>query len=267
MAHYWGHPAVAGVDLMRARYVRHGFGRHTHDTFAIGVVRAGTEELRIGDVEYNVTPGGVALINPDVVHTGTPIDDRGWTYRVFYPDVAVLTEITGSDSPWFTEPVAYDPAAAAAILAAHRAAESGDRLAASASLVSALGGLWRRYGGRRTPEEPAGHAVSQTREILHERLVDPPTLAELAATVGVGQYALVRSFREKHGLPPHAYLNQLRVRRAAALLAEGVPVATVAVTVGFTDQSHLTRHFRRAVGVPPGQYRRKNVQERRGRDT
>jgi AraC-like DNA-binding protein len=105
------------------------------------------------------------------------------------------------------------------------------------------------------------------RDLLHERIVDPPSLAELAAEVGTGQFAVLRAFRARFGMPPHAYLNQLRVRRACALLDAGTPAAQVAVAVGFADQSHLSRHFRRVVGVAPGRYQRKNVQERGARPT
>lgn len=261
VAHYWQHPAVSGVDLLRARYVKHGFARHTHDTFAIGVARHGVEELLVGTETHLVTAGGVVLLNPDVVHTGRPAGTDGWAYRAFYVDIDVVAEATGVASPWFTEPVVYDAAAAGALHRAHLAAQSGDRLASTTLLAAALAGL--TYGGRqRAPDSAGNRAARDAREILHERLVDPPSLEELAAEVGAGQYSLLRAFRTAHGLPPHAYLNQLRVRRARALLDAGEQVAQAAVAVGFVDQSHLTRHFRRIVGVAPGAYRRKNVQDR-----
>ncbi len=268
VAYYWQHPAVSGVDLLRARYVKHGFTKHTHDTFAIGVAREGVEELLVGTEKHRVTAGGVVLLNPEVVHTGRPIGTDGWAYRAFYLDVAVVAEATGVASPWFTEGVVYDAAAAAAIHQAHLAAQSGDRLASGTLLAATLSGLTRGYGGRHRIASAAGdRAVVDAREILHERLIDPPSLAELAAEVGAGQYSLLRAFRTVHGLPPHAYLNQLRVRRARTLLDAGEPAAQAAVAVGFVDQSHLTKHFRRIVGVAPGAYQRKNVQDRARRRT
>ncbi|WP_316043309.1 helix-turn-helix transcriptional regulator [Actinomadura sp. CNU-125] len=65
----------------------------------------------------------------------------------------------------------------------------------------------------------------------------------------------MRAFREATGLPPHAYLNQARVRAACALLDEGLRPGEVAARTGFADQAHLTRHFKRTMGVPPGAYR------------
>lgn len=269
VAHYWRHPAVPGVDLMRAHYVRHGFARHTHDTFAIGMVRSGEQELLVGTETHRTGPGGVVLLNPDVVHTGRAAAAGGWAYRVFYPDAAVVADAVGTGSPWLTEPVVHDPSAAATLRQAHLAAESGDRLASGTLLVTALRTVWRGYGGHpySEPASEGGRAVEHAREILHARLVDPPSLAELAAAVGTTQFPLLRAFRARYGLPPHAYLNQLRVRRACLLLADGTPAARVAVEVGFADQSHLTRHFRRMVGVAPGRYQRKNVQEARPEPT
>jgi AraC-like DNA-binding protein len=77
---------------------------------------------------------------------------------------------------------------------------------------------------------------------------------------GLSQFALLRAFRAEMGLPPHAYLNQLRVRQARQLLDAGVSAAEVAARVGFADQAHLTRHFKRVVGVPPAAYQRGRMQ-------
>ena len=58
------------------------------------------------------------------------------------------------------------------------------------------------------------------------------------------------------GIAPHQYLTSRRVDRARRLLLDGRPPGEVAALTGFHDQSHLTRHFRRLVGVTPGRYAR-----------
>jgi len=65
-------------------------------------------------------------------------------------------------------------------------------------------------------------------------------------------YHLARTFRAEIGMPPSTYQRQLRVRRAVQQLRDGVPAARVAADCGFADQAHLTRHFKRLVGVTPG---------------
>lgn len=266
VARYWQHSAVAGVDLLRARFVTHRYGRHAHQTYTLGVIEAGVEEFEYRGSLLRAGPGTVALLNPEVVHTGQAGVPDGWSYRVFYPEVDVVASIAAelgwpAGTPSFPETVVTDSRGAQLIRAAHLAAEHGDRLASSSLLRTAIGGLLAAHGaavpgGRtgRPGRSPA--AVAQTRELLSERMADPPSLDELSAATGLGPFALLRAFRAETGLPPHAYLNQLRVRQARSLLDGGLAPAQVAACTGFADQAHLTRHFKRVVGVPPGAYQR-----------
>jgi AraC-like DNA-binding protein len=270
VARYWQHAAVAGVDLLRARYVTHRYGRHSHETYTFGLIEAGVEEFDYGSSLLRAGPGAVALLDPDVVHTGQAATPRGWSYRVLYPQVSVVTGIAAelgwrAGTPWFPQTVLYDPATAALLRNAHRAAECGDQLASSTLLTTALAGLLRAHAaagpaGGPGPVTRAPDAVSTVRDLLAERLAEPPSLAELAAITGLSQFALLRAFRGATGLPPHAYLNQQRVRRARLLLDDGLPAADVAARTGFADQAHLTRHFKRVVGVPPAAYQRERLQ-------
>jgi len=263
-ARYWRHAAVPGVDLLRARYVTHRYARHAHETYTLALIEAGVEEFRHDGSLLRAGPGAVALLNPEVVHTGHAGIPEGWSYRVLYPAVSVVRAVSaelggGRGTPRFRETVVADPRSARLVRAAHRAAEQGDPLASSSLLHAALAGLLRQHAGGGLPPAgplPGRPAVRQAAGLLQERLTDPPSLAELAALTGLGTYALLRAFRAETGLPPHAYLNQARVREARRLLDQGVPPASAAAEAGFADQAHLTRHFKRIVGVPPGGYQR-----------
>lgn len=105
--------------------------------------------------------------------------------------------------------------------------------------------------------------MTWAREFLEANAEQDVSLVRLAAVAGLSPFHLVRVFREAVGLPPHAYLDQVRVERAKGLLSAGLPIARAAAEAGFADQSHLTRRFKRLVGVTPGQYRAgsKNVQD------
>ncbi|MFI6788001.1 helix-turn-helix domain-containing protein [Nonomuraea sp. NPDC050383] len=106
---------------------------------------------------------------------------------------------------------------------------------------------------------------ARAREMLHASWTDPPDLQEPAAAAGITPFALLHSFRRAYGLPPHAYVVQLRVRQARKLLEGGMPPAQTAVATGFCDQSHLARHFRRIVGATPRAYQRGVRSTARGR--
>ena len=82
-------------------------------------------------------------------------------------------------------------------------------------------------------------------------------LDDLARATGVDRFRLSRAFKAAFGLAPHAYLVQLRLAKARRLLAAGQPPALVAMSLGFADQSHMGRWFRRAYGLTPAHYRRR----------
>jgi AraC-like DNA-binding protein len=101
---------------------------------------------------------------------------------------------------------------------------------------------------------PLTPAVARARDLLHERFADELPLDGMARTVTMSKCHLVHLFHKELGMPPHAYQIQLRVTQARRLVAAGTPLAEVASLTGFADQSHLTRLFKRIVGVSPGQY-------------
>lgn len=262
-ARYWRFSGLPDTEMLTARFVTTNFTRHTHPTYTFGVITGGIEEYAHPGGTSRVGPGGLAVVGPDEVHTGHAGVPEGWTYRVFYPRpevvVGIARELGLRGTPAFSESGIDAPEASRLLHAAHLAAERGDRLGASSLMRGGIAALLRSHGRERLPRARGGTARPETaraREVLVSRLTDPPTLEELAAAVGMGPFALSRAFSSAYGLPPHAYLNQLRVDRARALLAAGRAPAEVAAEVGFTDQAHLSRHFRRHLGVPPGAYRR-----------
>lgn len=259
VAHYRRHPAQAGVDLLDARFVTHRYAKHAHETYTVGLIESGVEAFDHTGTLLHAAAGQVAILNPQVAHTGYAGVPEGWSYRVLYPTVDlvsdVATELGKPGAPYFPEVVVDDPELAQVLRSVHRSADHGDALTSSTLLRTGLAHILRRHASRRPDDLPsAPPSVQAARDLLHARLVDPPTLEELAAAVGSTPFALLRAFRAAYGLPPHAYLTNLRVRRAREMLDAGGRPADVAARTGFTDQAHLTRHFKRVVGVPPGAY-------------
>ena len=101
---------------------------------------------------------------------------------------------------------------------------------------------------------PERESVRRAREYIEQRYADNILLDDLARAVNQSPFHLLRVFRAEVGLPPHAYLTQVRVRHAKRLLASGLSIAEAAALTGFSDQSHLTRHFKRLIGMTPGQF-------------
>ncbi|MFF4284684.1 AraC family ligand binding domain-containing protein [Streptomyces sp. NPDC001633] len=266
-ARHWRYPGLPGLDLLRARYVRHSFPRHAHDGYVVCAVTSGIEEVGLQKGTVRAGHGGIVMINPEVAHTARAGAPEGWTYATLYPSSGIVAEIADETTALrgtagFTETVAEDPRLARMITDVHRAAEAGNALAADSLLRLTVARLLRRYGGplpARHPRSAGARNAVRARAVLEERMADPPSLEQLAHDLGTSPFALLRAFKAAYGMPPHAWLTDARVRRARTLLEAGHPPADTAVAVGFTDQPHLNRHFTRIVGVPPGAYRKERA--------
>jgi AraC-like DNA-binding protein len=260
----WRRACAAGqaLDLLHAR-VTEPYAPHVHEEYAVGACTAGREVIRYRGTLHYAGPGSVVVLEPGEAHTGAPADPPDFTYRVMYPAAGLLSDAMGR-APRFREPVIADAGLAAELRWLHAALGLGaEPLECEARLAWLLGELVRRHASPSCDFEVrgAGRVARLVMTQLADQLVSPPALAEIAAETGLSRYQLVRSFRTEVGMPPYAWLAQHRVRMARTLLEQGCRPAEAAALTGFADQAHLTRWFRRVVGVTPGVYRN-SVQDR-----
>jgi AraC-like DNA-binding protein len=148
--------------------------------------------------------------------------------------------------------------------------QNASALEQESRFLAAIGQLIARYSSapsRIPPARPERSYVQRARDYLEAHYDENVSLDRLGASTGISPFHLLRAFRDAVGVSPFHYQTQVRVDRARKLLRAGRPIADAAIEVGFVDQSHLTRHFKRIVGVTPGQYTRdrKNLQDDRPR--
>ena len=99
-------------------------------------------------------------------------------------------------------------------------------------------------------------SLQRAREYLHAHFADNLTLAQVARAAGVHPVYLGQIFRQEFRETLGEYLNRIRVRAAAGMLANSdLPLSAVALDLGFYDQSHFTRVFRQITGATPGMFR------------
>jgi AraC-like DNA-binding protein len=137
-------------------------------------------------------------------------------------------------------------------------ANGGDEFEAE-SRLALIGERLREHLRPRLARGSAGpdRGVAQSlRELLDERLLEGIALEEAARLVHAHPTHLVRAFSGAFGIAPHQYVMSRRVEMARRLLLDGQPPGEVATAAGFYNQSHLTRHFKRVVGITPGRYAR-----------
>lgn len=147
-----------------------------------------------------------------------------------------------------------------AFLAFHASIETPtsrlERESRLARCVDLMVGRVFEESGRARETRSESDAVRRAKALIVERHAEALTLGELAAAAGLDRFRLLRAFVREVGLPPHQFQLALRVARARELLARGRPAVEVAAELGFADQSHFIRVFRRQMGATPGAYGR-----------
>lgn len=248
------HPDVPFVhEVLHATFDHHAYPRHTHDDWTVLLVDEGAVTYDLERESHGALPGALTILPPGVPHDGrSALSGKGFRKRVLYLDGGWLPDrCIGAAA---TRPTVRGGGALSLVADLHDAlASPADALAAEVAVLS-LGDALRGHFGPSRTRRPDVPLARRLRVLLDDRLHETVTIAEAALALGVHPSHLVRAFSEAYGIPPHRYVTSRRVDEARHLIAQGTGIAQAAVEVGFHDQAHLTRHFRRILGTTPGAF-------------
>ena len=254
-------PGVFATDTDSA----HHYDRHWHTTFGFGLIERGAHRSLSGRGVVDARVGDVITTNPGEVHDGRPLEGTSRRWRMIYLDPAAMESMVGPPGipaidVRLTRPVFRDATLIRLLRrllfrlerwsAAPRPSPDAN-LSCEQALVRACGRLLSNHSAA-PPTEEARNEVSHIRERLADDLVTTPSLSDLATSVGMSRYQLLRRFEQRYGMAPFEWQRQVRVERARTLIDTGSRLAEVAVDCGFADQSHMTRAFVRHFGFTPG---------------
>ena len=247
-------PPVPGIrEVFHARFVEHAYPLHTHETWTVCIVDAGAIRYQLDRHQRGAASSGVIVLPPDVVHSGRAADARGYLKRVVYLDTSLLGEqLIGRavDAPGLE-----DAELRRSVEWLHALLESPDDALAAESQVTLVAERLRRHlTGHADHRAGSSKLAVQLRELLDAHAFENVTLASAGEILAASPTHLVRSFTRTFGISPHAYVLARRIEAARPLLLAGDGVADVAFGVGFYDQAHFTRHFKRHVGTTPASY-------------
>lgn len=260
--------AATGIESIRAHFQGHAYDPHWHDSYLVGVTEQGVQQFNCRRASHVSTPGKVFMLEPGEIHDGHAPTDEGFTYAMLYLDprwlerelLALFEHAPNHCQLGFTDTLIQAPPVARAVCMAFEAFHETDlcivRQSATDQLLSALTRHleWRKRDAF-DPRLPM--AAQRARDYLHAHACEDIGLDDLAQACGVDRFRLTRAFKSAFGLAPHAYLIQLRLAQARQRLARGESPAQVASAIGFADQSHMGRWFRRAYQLTPADYRKR----------
>ncbi len=260
-------PELGNLELLHASYCRHQFSPHFHDGHVIGTIEKGQLGFDYRGEKLVASEGQINLADPGEVHNGFAVSETGWQYRMFYLAQGQLESILGEGQnknaamPFFKKGVLKDKRLAGEILCLHR--DFQDPAVSFLEKESRFYDLIHHVVQRHAPDPEAfptpgkeKSRVSKIKSYIQEKYNTAITLDELSRLSQMSKYYLLRVFSAHTGLTPHAYLSYVRAARAKEMMGKGFPLADIALAVGFFDQSHLNRIFKKIYGITPGQYSR-----------
>ena len=249
-------PGVPGIDeVFHARIVDFGYPTHSHDTWTVLIVDSGAISYDLDTRHCEAEGATVAILPPGVTHNGTPAPGAvGFTKRVLYLDPSFLSiDLVG---PAVDQTSITDQSLRRSLVELHNELVSLPDGMHTESLLAMISERLTVHLSSHPTVDPQKEQrlAGQLRELLDSTIDDPVTLSEASEQLQRSKPHLIRTFTDSYGVAPHAYVIGKRVEAARKLLLDGQPAADVATAVGFYDQSHLTRHFKRHTSVPPTKY-------------
>jgi AraC-like DNA-binding protein len=269
----WRPRDFESIELHRGSGITLEYPRHWHEEIYLCAIQEGAAYLDFPGTSIFTPRGTLAMVPSGEVHANRKL---GCTFRCIFMEFKALQSaaerfieqtIPGLN---FRTTLIDDARTMASFLRLHRSFEKpSSRLGRDHSLLVFLHGLLARHSTASITLSRAGNedsAVRRSKKFLEDHYADRVPLHELARLTGLSPYHLNRSFCRKIGMPPHAYQLQVRIAQAKSALRMGSSIARVALAMGFADQSHFTRVFKRLVGDTPAQYcwHSKNVQDSPG---
>lgn len=241
------------VPLLREVYhadLEHAYPVHTHEDWAVMLVDSGAVTYALDRSEHHAAPSALTLLPPGIPHDGrSAVRGEGYRKRVLYVRPEWMPE--GMAELVARHPTLTDATALAATRRVHAAVRHpGEAMAAEHALLAVRASVLA-HTGRAVPTLRDAPLARRLRRLLDDRFAESFTIAGAAHELGAHPSHLVRVFSQTYGIAPHRYLVARRVDAARRLLLDGGRPADVAARTGFHDQAHLTRHFRRVLGVTP----------------
>lgn len=262
---FWRDDALPFIE---ARAIRDGarvcYDKHAHETVSIGAVTGGRSSYLNGSACHRVGAGTVVIMNPNEVHACNPLDDTPWSYRMIHADAGWLTRLqhdlgfsANRDFQPFSTLVSTDAALYAGLnrMYATLVDAGSDTLQRESAAVSFFAALQGRLNPAPTVVREAEHRLARAAEYIDDNYTRSLRLADICAAAGLSESYLIRAFKARYGMTPHAYMTNRRVQYSRAQLRRGRRIADIALEAGFSDQAHLQRVFKRMVAATPAQYR------------
>ena len=233
------------------------FKKHFHDTYTIGLTHGGCfKSINSNKASYSCIHS-TRIINPYETHFG---DSKEWKYTNFYPNIALLSSIYEDiffekKVPIFEKHIINDIELYKLLFELFtNIYTKQDSMKIEISLINSLSYLIKNYTKKTKLYDKDfnnNKIISTAKEFINDSLKYNISLDSISQNVSLSKYHFLRVFKEEVNLTPHQYILMQRVNKAKDLIISGQTLVQASLNVGFNDQSHFIRNFRKMYGYSP----------------
>ncbi|WNS44643.1 AraC family transcriptional regulator [Paenibacillus sp. MMS20-IR301] len=229
------------------------YKKHCHEEYALGVTLRGIQQYHLGGSLHSSHRNGVMLFNPQQYHDGSSYDRAGIDYVMLYIKPEMFTEVLGGHELRFTTPIVYDSRLARCILSLNRAVQNGADDALCTELLLQLAAEAARTDIAADPRTD-NTFIRRAKEMMYCSLDQVLKLDDLAQEFSLSKYQFIREFKAHTGISPYQFFLNCKVEHARQSIEKTRDIYAAVADCGFTDLTHLNRHFKSMFGVTPYEY-------------
>lgn len=255
---------VTPIELRCSTHSNACYGKHTHEEFSVGSVDSGQSDYFNNNIESKIEMGSLVIVNPLEVHSCNPIPDTNWSYKMLYVCPKWLGNIQSMivDNPSknfipFSIIHTHSPELYWQFQSlADSIINNVDHMKVEEESIEFFSNLFHNTNALDIDELSITKAnIAKAHRFIRDNFKNNISIKEIALHSGLSEYHLIHSFRKTYGIPPHAMQIAMRINEAKVLLKKGHNIVSVATELGFNDQSHFHRNFKKLVAATPAQYK------------
>jgi AraC-like DNA-binding protein len=253
------------IDVIQGINVERQFPKHSHSKICLGVINKGTRVCSIDKKQIYVDKGKIFVLNKSQVHSFTSLDKATHDYMCMcfdgnlFENTSEEIKHTTSSELFFNKNIFEDSNLYMLInrLCSNLLTSTID-LEKEELLFKIIEKLTIKHSSSIFGLKKIGReqrVVKLLREYIEDNYKCNISSNQLSEVSGLSSFYLIRLFSEEYGFAPHSYQNNIRIKKVKQLLLKGeMSMADLALEVGFVDQSHMIKQFKKSVGITPNRY-------------
>lgn len=248
-----------GIEIKEATFKNKHFPIHFHDTYSIGIITSGIENLKIKEHNLIATPKTVVIINENELHSNSFYNSDNWTYKTINLNLNALTflnkeENKKKDNHFVFQNLIEDDFLYNSLSVFHQTSHISSYEQVNSIIKYLLNNYLVKAGAETFNYPEWKNIILEVKGLMNQNLNKKINIESIAKKYNKTSFQLIRAFKTYTGLTPIAYLTLIRLSKSKQLLTQGNTLVETALECGFFDQSHFTNYFKKYFGISPKQY-------------